>query len=135
MMMLRVFRGSPQKTEILIFGFTLLIVIGATAFGQIKLNAWSRPFYDALAHKDLPGLIKQIIVFGIIAGALLVMNVAQTWLNLAIKVKLREGLVTDLFDQWLKPRRAFRLVDAREIGANPDQRIPRGSPSFDRALG
>jgi hypothetical protein len=31
--------------------------------------------------------------------------------------------VRDPFDQWLKPRRAFRLVDAREIGTNPDQRI------------
>ncbi len=29
----------------------------------------------------------------------------------------------DLFDEWLKPRRAFRLGNAGEMGANPDQRI------------
>ena len=29
----------------------------------------------------------------------------------------------DLFDEWLKPRRAFHLGNAGEIGANPDQRI------------
>src|SRR5271166_3169229 len=51
------------------------------------------------------------------------LNVVQTWLNQATKVKLREGLVGDLFDQWLRTRRAFRLTYAGEIGANPDQRI------------
>ena len=39
------------------------------------------------------------------------------------KLKLREGLTRDLFDQWLVPRRAFRLSGAGEIGVNPDQRI------------
>jgi putative ATP-binding cassette transporter len=57
------------------------------------------------------------------AGALLVLNVAQTWLNQATKVKLREEVVCDLLDQWLRARRAFRLTYAGEIGANPDQRI------------
>jgi putative ATP-binding cassette transporter len=36
---------------------------------------------------------------------------------------MREGLVRDLFEEWLTPRRAFRLVNAGEVGANPDQRI------------
>ena len=39
------------------------------------------------------------------------------------KLKLRDGLTHDLFDQWLVPRRAFRLSGAGEIGKNPDQRI------------
>ena len=63
------------------------------------------------------------MIFCIIAGAFLVLNVVQTWLNQATKVKLREGLVCDLFDQWLRTRRAFHLAYAGEIGANPDQRI------------
>ena len=29
----------------------------------------------------------------------------------------------DLFDQWLKPLRAFRLSNAGSIGVNPDQRM------------
>jgi hypothetical protein len=31
--------------------------------------------------------------------------------------------VGDLFDEWPKYRRAFRLVNAGEMGANPDQLI------------
>jgi ABC-type uncharacterized transport system fused permease/ATPase subunit len=123
LMMFRVLKASPQWTKILLLGFALLAVIAGTAFGQIKINAWNQPFYDAVAKKDLSAFLIQLLIFGVIAGALLVLNVAQVWLNQATKVKLREGLVRDLFDQWLMPRRAFRLVDAREIGSNPDQRI------------
>ena len=37
---------------------------------------------------------EQLGVFGIIAGALLVLNVAQRWLGETLKLKLREGLCT-----------------------------------------
>ena len=122
--MLMMFRiTSPQHTKMLLLGVAIVFVIAATAFGQIRLNAWNQPFYDALQRKDLHEFVVQLVVFCVIAGALLILNVAQAWLNQATKVKLREGLVKDLFDQWLKPRRAFRLADAGKIGANPDQRI------------
>jgi putative ATP-binding cassette transporter len=123
LMMFRAFTASSQRNKILLLGVALVAVIGATAYGQIRLNAWNRPFYDALARRDLHGFLIQLMNFGVIAGALLILNVAQAWLNQATKVKLREGLVRDLLDEWLKPRRAFRLVNAGEIGANPDQRI------------
>ena len=123
LMMVRAFWASPERNKILLLSTALAVVIGATAFGQVKLNAWNQPFYDALAHKDLHGFFKQLKVFGIIASGLLILNVAQAWLNQTTKVMLREGLVRDLFEEWLKPRRAFHLVNAGEMGTNPDQRI------------
>jgi putative ATP-binding cassette transporter len=123
LMMLRALMASPHRNKILLLGIALVAVIGATAWGQIKLNAWNRPFYDAIGRKDFREFLAQLVVFGIIAGGLLILNVAQAWLNQAIKVKLREGLVCDLFEQWLKPPRAFRLANAGEMGANPDQRV------------
>jgi len=121
--MFRALTASPQRTKILLLGLSLIAVIGATAYGQISLNAWNRPFYDAIGRRDLHGFLVQLVDFGVIAGLLLVLNVVQAWLNQATKVKLREGIVRDLFDEWLKPRRAFRLVNAGEMGSNPDQRI------------
>jgi putative ATP-binding cassette transporter len=121
--MFRAFMASPQRNKIVLLGAALVAVIGATAFGQVKLNAWNRPFYDALAHKETGEFLIQLRVFVVIAAGLLVLNVAQAWLNQAIKVGLRKGLVCDLLEEWLRPQRAFRLVDAGEIGANPDQRI------------
>jgi putative ATP-binding cassette transporter len=121
--MFRAFMASAQRTSVLLLGVALVGVVGATAFGQVQLNAWNRPFYDALARRDFRGFVAQLGVFCLIAGGLLALNVAQAWVNQMIKVKLREGLVRDLFEQWLKGRRAFRLANAGEVGANPDQRI------------
>ena len=101
---------SPQRTKIVMLGVALVLVIAATAFGQVRLNAWNQPFYNALQRRDLHGFFGQLVIFCSIAGALLALNVAQVWLNQATKVKLREGLVRDLFDQWLRSRRAFRLT-------------------------
>ena len=72
---------SPQRTKILLLGVALVVVIAATAFGQIRLNAWNQPFYNALERRDLHGFFVQLVIFCIIAGALLLLNVAQTWLN------------------------------------------------------
>jgi vitamin B12/bleomycin/antimicrobial peptide transport system ATP-binding/permease protein len=65
----------------------------------------------------------QLGVFGLIAGALLVLNVAQRWLGEMSKVKLREGLVQDLVRNWMLARPRFRLAHAGPIGVNPDQRM------------
>ena len=122
-MVMRAFWGSPQRTKILLLGTALVVIIGTTAFAQIRLNAWNQPFYDALQRKDLAEFLRQLVVFAVIAGVLLCLNVAQTWAREKTNLKLREGLVRDLFDEWLEPKRAFRLASAGEIGTNPDQRI------------
>jgi putative ATP-binding cassette transporter len=114
---------SPQRNAIVWLALGLAVVVGATAYGQIELNAWNQPFYDAINRKDLSGVGRQLGVYGVIAGALLVLNVAQAWLNQMMKLKLREGLTRDLFAHWLAPKRAFMLASAGEIGVNPDQRI------------
>jgi len=120
---LQVFRNSSRRGALLWLGAGLALVVGVTVYWQIKLNAWNRPFYDALSRKDLSAFASQLLVFVGIAGALLVLNVAQTWLNQKTKVTLRDELTRDLFDQWLSPRRAFLLAGAGEVGVNPDQRI------------
>ena len=89
-MMFRAFLGSLHRTKLLLLGVAIVAVIVATAFGQVRLNAWNQPFYDALTHKDLRGFLDQLMVFGVIACGLLVLNVAQAWLNQTTKVKLRE---------------------------------------------
>ena len=122
-MMLKAFWASPVRNTLLWLAGVIFLVIVATAYGQIRLNRWNEPFYDALARRDLQEFIVQLGVFGIIAGALLVLNVFQRWLAEMIKLKLREGLTRDLVDLWMFPRRAFRLASAGPIGVNPDQRM------------
>lgn len=122
-MILGALRASPEKSALYWLVGGLVAVIAATAYGQIRLNAWNQPFYDALARKDLPGVGQQLIVYAGIASALLALNVGQTWLVQMTKLKLREGLTRDLFTKWLAPKCAFRIASSGDIGVNPDQRI------------
>jgi putative ATP-binding cassette transporter len=121
--MTRAFSASRQRNKLLMLTVALVVVVGSTAYMQIRLNAWNRPFYNALTGKDMAVFVEQLGVFGALAGILLILNVAQTWLNQTSKVVLRQGLVNDLLNDWLQPVRAFRLSNSGAIGANPDQRL------------
>jgi vitamin B12/bleomycin/antimicrobial peptide transport system ATP-binding/permease protein len=122
-MMFRALWASPVRNALLLLGVAVLVVVTATAYGQVRLNSWNRPFYNALAHRELGEFVVQLGVFAVIAGVLLVLNVAQRWLGEMLKLKLREGLLDDLIGDWMQSRRAFRLAHAGAIGVNPDQRM------------
>jgi vitamin B12/bleomycin/antimicrobial peptide transport system ATP-binding/permease protein len=122
-MMARALWASPVRNTLFLFSGSIFFVVAATAYGQIRLNNWNQPFYDALSHKDFAQFVDQLGIFGLIAGALLVLNVGQRWLGETLKIKLRQGLVQDLIQNWLVPGRAFRLTNAGPMGVNPDQRM------------
>ncbi|QKD01678.1 ABC transporter ATP-binding protein/permease [Mesorhizobium loti] len=115
--------GSPVRKWLLWTSAGIMAVIVATSIGQVLLNSWNQPFYDALARRDMAAFLHQLLVFAMIAGGLLVLNIGQTWLNQMFRLKLRAALTLDLIDQWMRPARAFRLANAGAIGVNPDQRM------------
>ena len=115
--------GSQGKKKLILLAAGLVVVIGATVIAQLRLNDWNRPFFDAVEKKDIGAFGIQLIVFSMIAGTLLVLNVAQTWLDQTTKVEMRQWLTRDLFAQWMVPKRAFLIAGAGKIGVNPDQRI------------
>jgi ABC-type uncharacterized transport system fused permease/ATPase subunit len=122
-MMVRALARSTAGRAIFALCSAVSLVIVATAYAQIRLNKWNQPFYDALSRRDFADFLYELGVFLIITASLLVLNVAQRWLGETLKVKLREGMVTDLIRHWLLPRRAFWLANAGPIGVNPDQRL------------
>ena len=122
-MMVRVLLTSPVGKALIVLATGVLVVVAATAYAQIRLNRWNKPFYDALSRRDLWDFLFQLGVFAIIAGSLLVLNVVQRWLGETMKVRMREGLVRDLVRDWMVPRRAFWLANSGSIGVNPDQRL------------
>lgn len=122
-MMLSAFWNSSVRNALIAIGTGIFVLIVLIAFGQVAINRWNVPFYDALSRRDLSAFTHQLLVFFGIASSILLLNVSQTWLNMMFKLKLREGLARDLVGQWLQPGRAFRLSKAGEIGINPDQRL------------
>ena len=55
-MMITTFCNSPGRNTLFLLGGALCAVVALTAFGQIKLNAWNKPFYDALSLQGLFGV-------------------------------------------------------------------------------
>src|SRR6202789_3499064 len=115
--------ASPVRKKLFLFSGSIFFVVAVTAYGQIRLNNWNQPFYDALSHRDFAQFLDQLGIFGLIAGILLVLNVGQRWLGETLKLKLRQGLGQDLIQNWLVPGRAFRLANSGPMGGNPDQRM------------
>jgi putative ATP-binding cassette transporter len=122
-MMARALWSSPVRNTLFLLSGSIFFVVAVTAYGQIRLNTWNQPFYDALSRRDFAEFVDQLGIFGVIAGALLVLNVGQRWLNETLKLKLRQGLAQDLIQNWLVPGRAFRLANSGPMGVNPDQRM------------
>ncbi|HUZ91961.1 MAG TPA: ABC transporter ATP-binding protein/permease, partial [Methylocella sp.] len=61
-MMISTFFHSPGRDILISLGAALCVVVALTAFLQIKLNAWNKPFYDALSLKDFQGFLYQLVV-------------------------------------------------------------------------
>src|SRR5580658_10987128 len=121
--MVRALLASPVGKAVVSLSSAILLIILVTAYAQIRLNRWNKPFFDALSRRDFSDFLHQLGVFGVIAASLLVLNVGQRWFVETLKVKLREGLVGDLLRDWMVPRRAFWLANAGPMGVNPDQRM------------
>ncbi|MBB3933845.1 putative ATP-binding cassette transporter [Kaistia hirudinis] len=114
--------SSGRRTFLLLTGGIITVIV-ATAGMQVVLNAWNKPFYDAIEQKNVHLFLYYLLQFCGIAGVLLALNVAQAWLNQTITLQSRKWLTRDLLDQWLAPRRLVLLQEAGDIGINPDQRV------------
>lgn len=123
-MIFRAIFGSPVGKRIIVLVSVLVVAILVTTYGQILLNRWNKPFYDALSRRDLHDFLYQLGVWFTIVASLLVLDVAQRWLTETTKYRMREGLTRDLLALWMQPRRAFWLAaTGGPMGVNPDQRM------------
>jgi len=123
-MIFRAIFGSPVGKQIIFLVAILVAAILFNTYGQIVLNRWNKPFYDALSRRDLNDFLYQLGVWAGIVSTLLVLDVAQRWLTETTKYRLREGLTRDLLALWMVPRRAFWLATSGgPMGVNPDQRM------------
>lgn len=123
-MILRAILASPVGRRVVLLAAALIVAILITTYGQIVLNDWNQPFYDALTRRDLNEFLYQLGVYFVIVACLLVLDVSQRWITETFKFRLREGLTRDLLKLWMAPRRAFWLATSgSQMAVNPDQRI------------
>jgi putative ATP-binding cassette transporter len=123
-MIFRAIFAPPMGRRIIVLMTVLIAAILATTYGQLALNEWNQPFYDAITRRDLNDFLYQLGVYFLIVGILLLLDVLQRWLNETAKYRMRESLTRDLLKLWMSPRRAFWLATGgNAMGVNPDQRM------------
>lgn len=123
-MILGAIAASPVGRRVVVLVSLLVVAILVTSAGQVVLNRWQKPFYDAITRRDLNDFLYQLLVYFAIVGSLLFLDVSQRWLTETFKFRLREGLTRDLVRLWMAPRRAFWLATSGgPMGVNPDQRM------------
>jgi vitamin B12/bleomycin/antimicrobial peptide transport system ATP-binding/permease protein len=116
--------GPPrERRRLVLLAAGIAVVLFANMVAAVRLNAWQGGLFDAIDRRGLAAFGQQLATFAWIAAALVVLVVAQTWMQEMLKVRLREWLTDRLLDAWLAPGRAYRLAMTSELGVNPDQRI------------
>jgi putative ATP-binding cassette transporter len=123
LLLLREMLAGRRGWPMLRLWLAIVAVLIANMFGQVRLNQWNGAFFDAVEKRDGDAFVWQLGVFLLIVAVLLVLVVAQTWLQERFKIRFRERLTQVLLDAWLRPNRAYQLAMMGEAGAQPDQRI------------
>src|SRR5712691_4511364 len=89
----------------------------------VRLNRWNNDFYNALQNYDWASFWWQFAIFGIIAAAIIVVLVYQSYLQRILHVRWRQWLTHQFLRRWLSDRAYYHIQLDQTATDNPDQRI------------
>lgn len=103
----------------------LSVVIGIgsiIAFINVKINEWSKTFYDVLASLETDKLYSLMSEYLVYLAIFVVINVYRTWLRKWLIIRWRTAMTEQFIEQWLNNQLFYKLAHQRKMD-NPDQRI------------
>ena len=89
----------------------------------VRLNMWNSDFYNALQNYDWPKFWWQFAIFGMIAAAIIVVLVYQSYLQRILQIRWRRWLTHHFLRNWLSERSYYHMQLDQAATDNPDQRI------------
>ena len=89
----------------------------------VRLNQWNNAFYNALQEYDWPVFWWQFAIFGMIAAAIIVVLVYQSYLQRILQIRWRRWLTHQFLSNWLADRAYYHMQLDQAATDNPDQRI------------
>jgi putative ATP-binding cassette transporter len=89
----------------------------------VLLNAWYNKFYNALQERNWDAFIEQLLYFCILAGAAVVLEVYQLYLNQWLQIRWRRWMTKRYLAHWLEGATHYRMQLFGDAADNPDQRI------------
>ena len=67
-MIFRAIFASPVGRRVIVLIAALIVAILVTSYGQIILNSWNQPFYDAITRRDFNDFLYQLGVYFVIVA-------------------------------------------------------------------
>jgi putative ATP-binding cassette transporter len=89
----------------------------------VRLNMWNSDFYNALQDYDWAKFWWQFAIFGMIAAAIIVVLVYQSYLQRILQIRWRRWLTHHFLGSWLGDRAYYHMQLDQAATDNPDQRI------------
>lgn len=98
-------------------------------FVSVRINAWNRSFYNALAAFDSGSLFAQLVIFCILVVFAISMSVYGQYLSQMLQVRWRRWLTGRYLEGWLEEG-AYYQLELTDKTDNPDQRISEDIQQF-----
>jgi putative ATP-binding cassette transporter len=122
------------RSEDRLVGRVLLASIVAMELGVVAINVlinqWNARFYNALQDRAWDAFVREISIFGLLAGILIVLRVYQLYLNQWLQIRWRGFLTTRYLEGWLGHSNHYRMQMLGDAADNPDQRIAEDVKQF-----
>jgi putative ATP-binding cassette transporter len=90
---------------------------------NVRFNSWYNDFYNALQQYNWEEFWWQFAIFGMIAGALIVVAVYSFYLRAILHIRWRRWLTENFLRNWLDDQAYYRMQLNQATTDNPDQRI------------
>ncbi|HYM02465.1 MAG TPA: ABC transporter ATP-binding protein/permease [Stellaceae bacterium] len=103
-----------------------------SVFITVRVNFWSRDFFNAIQEVDWTAFWQQLLVFAGLAAAGIVVSVYLLYLQQMLQIRWRRWLTHRYLDTWLDERAYYRLQLQVSGTDNPDQRISDDLDRFTR---
>jgi putative ATP-binding cassette transporter len=89
----------------------------------VRLNQWNNAFYNALQQYNWAVFWWQFAIFGMIATAMIIVVVYQSYLQRMLQMRWRLWLTHHFLDNWLGGQAYYYMQVDQSATDNPDQRI------------
>jgi putative ATP-binding cassette transporter len=116
------FRSEDRVAGRVLLASIVAMELGVVAI-NVMINQWNARFYNALQDRAWDAFVREISIFCLLAGTLIVVRVYQLYLNQWLQIRWRRFLTTHYLEGWLANSNHYRMQMLGDAADNPDQRI------------
>ncbi len=120
--LLRPVRQSKERNKILVFLAVAMLFNLLNVYMTVRLNIWSKNFFNALENKDAIEFINQLGILFLLAGVSLFLFANQKYLCSKSVLVWRSYMSDYYTHRWLSSKCYYSEIFIKRID-NPDQRI------------